>query len=186
MPLLVAEGTMLARDSEEHMPRKRKGALCWFARAFGLGLTLAGFGGLLGLGGMLGLGEILGLRDLITPRDELRDASGILYLLTGILFSYVGLGRLEYELSRYVIGGVGALYLLSSIIAGFGNLGFAELSLDLYTLGYYFEHATLGILFLLVTKLSSPREYVGEEGPEEGPVTSATIEDEPQDRKEGG
>ncbi len=163
--------TLFHRSHESKMPSifdgrkgflKRNVPLTGFFQMFGLGLALIGLGGMLGLGGVLGLGEILGLRDTIAPREEVRFANNVLYLLTGLLLSFVGLGRLEQEQNQQVIGGVGVLYLLSAFLSVGGKLLF-EVPLDLYSFGYDLERAMLGVLFVLVVKVWSPSDkHVGE------------------------
>ncbi len=129
---------------------------------------------MLGLGGELGLGEIFGLRDIIVPREEVRLANNFMYLLTGLLFFFLGFRRINQALRNQMIGGVGILYLLSTLFSAGGTLLFLSQSWDLYSLGYDFERATLGILFLLVAKVFSPRE---QEVSEEDAHSSAATED---------
>lgn len=106
-----------------------------YARVVGATLTLLSVMGIAGI-----LGDVVGL------------VEGILYLGTGGIFLYTGLGRIDIRDVRDVIGGMGVLYLLASMLTLSISTVYHLPPLGNYDLTDDYVRTAFGILSILAAR----------------------------------
>ena len=105
---------------------------------------------------VLGAGGLLGFWD-ITPSEEPLYPDDFLYLITGSIFSYLGLSPNTSTADiRTVVVGMGVLYALVGLLLAIG-LPLLGLSFGVYGVGYNLEQMAFGLLNLIAGWVVSPQ-----------------------------
>jgi hypothetical protein len=104
----------------------------------------------------LGAGGLLGFWD-VTPTEEPLYPDDFLYLITGFIFSYLGLSpKTSTADIRTVVVGMGVLYALVGLLLAIG-LPLLGLSFGVYGVVYNLGQMTFGLLNLIVGWFLSPQ-----------------------------
>ena len=105
---------------------------------------------------VLGAGGLLGFWD-ITPSEEPLYPDDFLYLITGSIFSYLGLSPNTSTADiRTVVVGMGALYALVGLVLAVG-LPLLGVSFGTYGVGYNLGQVAFGLLNLIAGWFLSPK-----------------------------
>ena len=105
---------------------------------------------------VLGAGGLLGFWD-VTPSEEPLYPDDFLYLITGAIFSYLGLSSNTSTADiRTVVVGMGALYALVGLLLAV-VLPLLGLSFGVYGVGYHLGQMAFGFLNLIAGWVLSPQ-----------------------------